>query len=179
MKTSKGWAHLIGLGVLLLAASATTTAQTTYRWDDADGQTHYSDTPPPSGALNVKVLTNSTYRMSTNWIGQFDGFGGKRPIGRTFGGSRFAKAADRLRTYDDRSDDPGDYRVEVELCLEDPCGDFCPGDITNDRDVGFADILAVLSAWGSCDCCPADTDGNDAVDFGDVLFILGVWGPCL
>ena len=61
MKTSKGWAHLIGLGVLLLAASATTTAQTTYRWDDADGQTHYSDTPPPSGALNVKVIRNSGF----------------------------------------------------------------------------------------------------------------------
>lgn len=59
MKTSKGWAHLIGLGVLLLAASATTTAQTTYRWDDANGQTHYSDTPPPTGALNVKVMRNS------------------------------------------------------------------------------------------------------------------------
>ncbi|UCH48157.1 MAG: DUF4124 domain-containing protein [Betaproteobacteria bacterium] len=56
MKASKGWAHLIGLGVLLLAASATTMAQTTYRWDDVDGQTHYSDTPPPAGATNVKVI---------------------------------------------------------------------------------------------------------------------------
>jgi penicillin V acylase-like amidase (Ntn superfamily) len=54
--------------------------------------------------LPVKVLTNSTYKMSVNWIGQFEGFGGNRPIGRALGGSRFAKAADRLRTYDGKSD---------------------------------------------------------------------------
>ena len=85
----------------------------------------------------------------------------------------------KLLAYDDASDDPGDYRVEVELCLEDPCGDFCAGDITNDRNVGFAELLIVLSAWGSCDCCPADIDGNGVVDFSDLVFILGAWGPCL
>ncbi len=61
MKALKGWAHLIGLGVLLLVASATSTAQTTYRWDDADGQTHYSDQAPPTGALNVKVIKDSGF----------------------------------------------------------------------------------------------------------------------
>ena len=61
MKASKGWPHLIGLGVLLLAVSAAASAQTTYRWDDADGQTHYSDQPPPTGALNVKVIKDSGF----------------------------------------------------------------------------------------------------------------------
>lgn len=61
MKASTGWVHLIGLGVLLLAASATSMAQHTYRWDDADGQTHYSDQPPPTGALNVKVIKNTGF----------------------------------------------------------------------------------------------------------------------
>ncbi len=59
MKAFKGWAHLIGFCVLLLAALSTSLAQTTYRWDDADGQTHYSDQAPPTGALNVKVLSDS------------------------------------------------------------------------------------------------------------------------
>lgn len=58
MKALKGWAHLIGM-VALLMASAVATAQTTYRWDDADGQTHYSDQPPPTGALNVRIIRNS------------------------------------------------------------------------------------------------------------------------
>ncbi|UCD68327.1 MAG: DUF4124 domain-containing protein [Betaproteobacteria bacterium] len=59
MKASKGWARLTGLAVLLAAASTTTTGQTTYRWDDIDGQTHYSDQPPPPGARNVKEVRNS------------------------------------------------------------------------------------------------------------------------
>ena len=59
MQAFKDWAQLIGLGVLFLVASAAAMAQTTYRWDDADGQTHYSDQPPPAGALNVKVIKDS------------------------------------------------------------------------------------------------------------------------
>jgi hypothetical protein len=74
MKRSKGWAHLIGLGVLLLAASATTTAQTTYRWDDAEGQTHYSDTPPPTGALNVKVIRNTRFDSEDSYDSEDDTF---------------------------------------------------------------------------------------------------------
>lgn len=61
MKAFKGWTHLIGLVALLLGASAIATAQTTYRWDDTDGQTHYSDTPPPTGAVNVKIIRNTTF----------------------------------------------------------------------------------------------------------------------
>lgn len=49
--------------------------------------------------LPVRVLTNSSYRSSADWIGQFAGFGGERSIGGSFAGSRFAMAADRLRTY--------------------------------------------------------------------------------
>lgn len=52
--------------------------------------------------LPVRVLTNSPYRESASWVGQFQGFGGERPIGNAFNGSRFATAANRLRTFDEK-----------------------------------------------------------------------------
>lgn len=45
-------ACLLGLG--LAAASVLVFAQTTYRWVDKEGRTHYSDQPPPSDAKKVE-----------------------------------------------------------------------------------------------------------------------------
>ena len=46
--------------------------------------------------------------------------------------------------------------------------------------VGFNDLLQVLSLWGPCfvTCCPADVDGDDVVGFADLLEVLSFWGPC-
>ena len=44
-------------------------------------------------------------------------------------------------------------------------------------DVGFGDILAILSAWGNKGG-PEDLDGSGTVDFGDLLVVLSAWGPC-
>ncbi|MBX3374684.1 MAG: hypothetical protein KF817_12705 [Phycisphaeraceae bacterium] len=54
----------------------------------------------------------------------------------------------------------------------------CPGDLDDSGDVGFNDLLTMLSSWGPCAGCPADLDGSDAVDFADVLALLSIWGPC-
>ncbi len=54
----------------------------------------------------------------------------------------------------------------------------CPADVDGDRDVGFADLTAVLAAWGPCDACPEDVDGDGAVAFGDLTTVLAAWGPC-
>ena len=61
MKVTKGWTHLIGigLGALLLAASGGTSAQDMYRWVDAQGKVHYSDQPPPADAREFKSLNPS------------------------------------------------------------------------------------------------------------------------
>jgi hypothetical protein len=53
----------------------------------------------------------------------------------------------------------------------------CPNDLDGSGDVGFGDLLAVLSAWGSKGG-PEDLDGSGMVDFGDVLEVLTTWGPC-
>lgn len=56
-----------------------------------------------------------------------------------------------------------------------------PGDATGDGEVSFADILAIIGAWGPCpgggDPCHADVDGNGTVNFGDVLDSISNWGP--
>ena len=58
----------------------------------------------------------------------------------------------------------------------------CPPDFDGDCDVGFADLLVLLSAWGPCspnhDCFDQDLDGNGAVEFDDLLLLLASWGSC-
>lgn len=54
----------------------------------------------------------------------------------------------------------------------------CPGDLDGSGDVGFGDLLEVLSAWGDCPDCAADLDGSGDVGFSDLLELLSAWGPC-
>jgi YVTN family beta-propeller protein len=89
----------------------------------------------------------------------------------------------------DRDEDGHLDRDELDAC-EDPAdpmsfpGDgtagvcACAGDVDGDGQVGFADLLAVLSEWGPCAECAADTDGSGEVDFGDLLMVLSEWGSC-
>jgi hypothetical protein len=63
---------------------------------------------------------------------------------------------------------------------------LCPGDLNGDGNVEFADLLMLLSGWGSCPevgACPGDVTGepgtpDGVVDFMDLLYILSHWGPC-
>ena len=50
--------------------------------------------------------------------------------------------------------------------------------INDDGTVDFADINAVLAAWGPCDECPEDINRNGAVEFGDINALLVSWGEC-
>src|SRR2546425_6362361 len=50
------WKVLIILAACLLVISAASPADVIYRWRDARGVLHYSDTPPGEGARDVKML---------------------------------------------------------------------------------------------------------------------------
>ena len=54
-----------------------------------------------------------------------------------------------------------------------------PGDLTDDCQVGVADLLILLADWGPCDnCvnCPADLNSDCVVGVKDLLILLGNWG---
>ena len=59
----------------------------------------------------------------------------------------------------------------------------CPGDLVGvgifpNGVIGVPDLLALLAAWGPCQCCAADLNGDEAVDVEDLLILLANWGPC-
>lgn len=54
----------------------------------------------------------------------------------------------------------------------------CTGDVDASGEVGFDDLLAVLTDWGACGGCPSDLDGDGVVGFDDLLAVLVGWGPC-
>lgn len=58
------------------------------------------------------------------------------------------------------------------------CLPVCPGDIDRDDDVGFRDLLMLLSAWGACSGCPEDFNADGTAGFADLLLLLANWGPC-
>ncbi|MHC5113592.1 MAG: FG-GAP repeat protein [Planctomycetota bacterium] len=62
--------------------------------------------------------------------------------------------------------------------LEAPTSEPCAGDVDGSGHVDFTDVLAVLSAWGTCGGCPEDIDGNGFVEFEDVLLAFASWGNC-
>ncbi|MCP3905828.1 MAG: hypothetical protein GY715_19560 [Planctomycetes bacterium] len=64
-------------------------------------------------------------------------------------------------------------------CNPSPCAPVCPEDLSGNAAVDFADILAVIAAWGACPPqCPEDLDGSGDVGFGDILTVIGAWGVC-
>jgi hypothetical protein len=80
---------------------------------------------------------------------------------------------DRLFDGDADETETVDLGAHEYICLT------CPYDVAGgDGLIGFADLLAVLSAWGPCDKCPEDFDESGAVGFADLLVILSNWGPC-
>lgn len=53
------------------------------------------------------------------------------------------------------------------------------GDLDADGDVDFADLLALLAAWGDCsgaESCQADLNRDGGVRFADLLILLASWG---
>lgn len=54
----------------------------------------------------------------------------------------------------------------------------CPIDLNGDGDVGVADLLELLAAWGTNPCGPPDFDGDGDVGVSDLLVLLANWGPC-
>ena len=54
----------------------------------------------------------------------------------------------------------------------------CLADLDDDGEVGFSDLLGVITAWGPCLECLADLDEDGSVGFSDLLVVISNWGSC-
>lgn len=54
----------------------------------------------------------------------------------------------------------------------------CVADVDASGVVDFADLIAVMTAWGSCSGCAEDVDENGDVAFADLMLVLSNWGLC-
>ncbi|MHC4428364.1 MAG: S8 family serine peptidase [Planctomycetota bacterium] len=54
---------------------------------------------------------------------------------------------------------------------------ICSADLDGDGQVATADLLALLSVWGTDPGGPPDFDGDGNVGTSDLLFLLSAWGP--
>ena len=57
-------------------------------------------------------------------------------------------------------------------------GSPCEGDLDFSGEIGFGDLLLLLSDWGTCPFCPSDLTSDGEVGFADLLLLLDAWGPC-
>jgi len=55
-------------------------------------------------------------------------------------------------------------------------GGAIPGDFDCSGDVGVADLLQMLAAWGPCPACPEDLNHGGSVNVSDLLILLANWG---
>ena len=69
-------------------------------------------------------------------------------------------------------DIPGQTESVLGLSLELSIGSTVFGDFNGDGLVNFNDLLIMLSSWGPCSGCPEDLDGNNDVGFSDILILL-------
>jgi hypothetical protein len=72
----------------------------------------------------------------------------------------------------------GAFQGSGVSCNPSPCPPPCPEDIDSSGDVGFGDLLMVLSDWGPCAGCATDLTGDGSTGFQDLLLVLAEWGPC-
>jgi len=70
------------------------------------------------------------------------------------------------------------YDVRIDNITITTTSGGCDGDLDDSGDVGFDDLVPLLSVWGPCPGCEADLDGDDDVGFDDLVGLLAVWGPC-
>ena len=54
----------------------------------------------------------------------------------------------------------------------------CPADLDGDLDVGPADLLLLVGAWGTDPGWPPDLDHDGRVDRTDLVALLTKWGLC-
>ena len=79
---------------------------------------------------------------------------------------------------DDRCDIQSGEEDDLNLDgIPDSCQ--CIADVVPNGEIGFPDLVTLLSAWGTCEApCPSDIIADGDVGFSDLLYLLSNWGKC-
>lgn len=155
---------------------------------------------PPSGALVTDALSGKILRLR-DLNGDFDALdiGESLLFAESLGepagiaasdmdGDDVIDAEDNCPSTPNPAQDDRDGDGVGDVC-EPPPAPPCPADIAppgpppGNGVVNVADLLAVISAWGSCagPCpprCSADVTANCVVSVADLLAVISAWGPC-
>lgn len=121
-------------------------------------------TRPVDPAITMRSLQGMSYE---ELLEQYDGSGGGSGIDI---GSVGLTSVTHVRILGPAR---GFGAIEIDALGDVP--PLLPEDVNGDGTVGFADLVAVLGAWGPCTACPADIDNSGEVDFADILLVLGAW----
>ena len=146
----------------------------------------------PNGQQNAMVNAIVDAREAASWWNRAPKFVdtiGLSDVPAGIRATRFIDAAGRqLIAVDNPQEHAGQTLVADGLELSIPPTPIsiltpCAADLNGDNEVGFADLLAVLSAFDSCRpseavTCPADLNFDGEVDVIDLLVLLASWGAC-
>jgi spore coat protein A, manganese oxidase len=113
--------------------------------------------PPPPNEMGWKDTVDAPPGYFTRVIMRFEGFTGRYP-------------------YHCHILEHEDHEMMRQFEVVAPS---TPGDLNNDGVVDGADLLILLSQWGTCadpDNCPADLNNDGTVDGADLLILLSNWG---
>ena len=93
---------------------------------------------------------------------------------------------DSCEEFSDCNNNGIDDRCDIQSGEEDdlnldstPDNCQCIADVVPNGEVGFPDLVTLLSAWGTCEPpCPSDIIADGDVGFSDLLYLLSNWGKC-
>ena len=93
---------------------------------------------------------------------------------------------DSCEEFSDCNNNGIDDRCDIQSGEEDdlnldgtPDSCQCIADVVPNGEVGFPDLVTLLSAWGTCEPpCPSDIIADGDVGFSDLLYLLSNWGKC-
>ena len=70
----------------------------------------------------------------------------------------------------------GGVTARLNACS--PPEPVCSGDVNDDLNVDFGDLLLVLANWTCGGECAGDANQDGVVSLDDLLIVLSSWGPC-
>lgn len=135
--------------------------------------------PDPDGdgdACDAAVVGTIVLANGSSGAGVTDGTGGQgvKPLPNMHDG--WIQPTVELADAGEVSSEVAGWIAQLTDFQRDPDGEdqFFPGDLDRDGDVDFADLVALLAAYGSGD--GGDTDGDGDTDFTDLVNLLADFG---